>query len=160
MPGFALPRGANLSCLAFADDLLLVASDASKAQDLLDATVDYLGALGMSPSAPKSLAYQTYLYQAMTYLGVNYSLWCGIDLGKARADLTTVLARVSHLALKPTQKLDLVQRYLIPAYLHQLVIALSAASLLREIDQELLVWAKRTLRLPQSICNGVIHCGM
>lgn len=53
MPGFELPGGAKLSCLAFADDL-----DASKAQDLLDTTVDYLGASGMSLSAFKSLAYQ------------------------------------------------------------------------------------------------------
>lgn len=53
LPGYELPRGANLSCLAFVDDLILVASDASKARDLLDTTVDCLGALGMSLSAPK-----------------------------------------------------------------------------------------------------------
>lgn len=182
MPGFSLPEGQNISCLAFADDLLLVASDTPKAQALLDVTVGYFDRLGMSLSAPKSVAYQIvrtsdswYLGdpgmekqgepiraatadEALTYLGVRYSLWCGIELKSLRKGLTEVLGRVERLALKPHQKLDLVQRYLVPGYLHQLVIALPAISSLREIDQELRVSIKRMMHLPQSICNGVLYC--
>lgn len=51
MPGFEIEGGQNRSCLAFADNLLLVPSDALRAQSLLDATVDYLGGLGMHFSA-------------------------------------------------------------------------------------------------------------
>jgi hypothetical protein len=52
MPGYAI-SDENISCLAFADDLFLFASGAPKAQDLLDHTVEYLGALGMTISASK-----------------------------------------------------------------------------------------------------------
>jgi hypothetical protein len=58
MPGYIITGSANISCLAFADDLFLFASDTDKAQDLLDCTVNYLGAHGMTISASKSYAFQ------------------------------------------------------------------------------------------------------
>ncbi|KAL0098730.1 hypothetical protein PUN28_020686 [Cardiocondyla obscurior] len=58
MPGLPLPGESGISCLAFADDLFLFATDPSKAQDLLDCTVEELGSLGMTIAANKSCAYR------------------------------------------------------------------------------------------------------
>lgn len=174
--------GENLSCLAFADDLYLLASDAPKAQCLLDIVVDYLGALGMGIAASKSFAFQikhshgswslvdpgmerlgeripqVKANDQLTYLGVKFSPWSGISLGDARAELSGSLARLKAVRLKPDQKLQLLRKYIIPHYLHQLVIAVPAISVLRGIDQELRVAVKEYFHLPMSTANGLIHC--
>ncbi|KAL0098628.1 hypothetical protein PUN28_020584 [Cardiocondyla obscurior] len=58
MPGLPLPGESGISCLAFADDLFLFATDPSKAQDLLIVQVEELGSLGMTIAANKSCAYR------------------------------------------------------------------------------------------------------
>jgi hypothetical protein len=172
----------SISVIAFADDLFLFASDALKAQSLLDCTVDYLGAHGMTLSASKSRAFEIkYSHKSwsivdpqverlgeripvaradecLTYLGVKYSLWKGIDLTEMGEHLTSVLRRVKRLRLKPTQKLHLLQTYLVPHYLHQLVIAAPALTALKAIDQEVRVAIKEFMHLPQSISDGIIYC--
>jgi hypothetical protein len=133
------------SVIAFADDLFLFASDAPKTQGLLDCTVDYLGAHGMTLSASKSRAFEIKCShkswsivdpqverlderipvaradECIANLGAKYSLWKGIDLTEMGEHLISVLNRVKKLRLKPTQKLQLLQTYLVPHYLHQLV---------------------------------------
>jgi hypothetical protein len=123
----------SISVIAFADDLFLFASDPPKAQGLPDCTVDYLGAHGMTISAPKSCAFEIKFShkswsivdpqverlgeripvakadECLTYLGVKYSLWKGINLTEMGEHLTSVLGRVKKLHLKTTQKLHLLQ---------------------------------------------------
>lgn len=53
---YTLTKDSN--CLAFADDLLLVASDAPKAQNLLDLTVEFLRILATPLLVPKSMVFQ------------------------------------------------------------------------------------------------------
>jgi hypothetical protein len=91
-------------------------------------------------------------------LGAKYSLWKGIDLTVMGEHLTSVLGRLKKLRLKPTQKLHLLQTYLVSHYLHQLVIAAPALTALRAIDQEVKVAIKDFMHLPQSISNGIIYC--
>jgi len=182
MPGYELPGGENISVLAFADDLLLMASDAPKAQALLDTVVEFLENHGMSLSVPKCTAYRIaaaksswYLAdpgihrrgeyirvatpdEPLTYLGVKYSLWSGIDLGSVQASLTGVLHRVERLALKPDQKLHLIKTYLIPGYLHALVTAVPERALLKSLDTEVRVAIRNIMHLPQSVCNGLLYC--
>lgn len=182
MPGYPLPGDSNISCLAFADDLFLFASDPQRAQALLDCTVDELGALGMTIAASKSCAYQIKPTRdswcmvdpgmertgeripactpdsRITYLGCSYAIWSGFDTSMIGEHLTQVIERVKALRLKPMQKVNLLQTYLVPHYLHQLVISLPARTFLDAMDQELRVAVKQVLHLPQSICNGVIYC--
>lgn len=183
MPGYSLPESKNISCLAFADDLFLFASDLQRAQDLLDCVVEELGALGMTIAANKSCAY--WIRPAgdswcmsdpglermgdkipvcrpedgLTYLGCSYSVWSGFDLSGISSHLTQVVKRVKALKLKPMQKIHLLQAYMVPHYLHQLVVAIPSKALLLAMDQELWVAVKQILHLPQSICNGIIYCG-
>lgn len=183
MSGYPLPEDKNISCLAFADDLFLFASDSQKAQALLDCVVEELGALGMTIAASKSCAYQIeatrdswYMVDpglerigdripactpesGITYLGCRYSVWSGFDLSKINDHLTQVIARIKALKLKPIQKIQLLQTYMVPHYLHQLVVAMPPKALLLAMDQELRVAFKQILHLPQSICNGIIYCG-
>lgn len=70
-----------------------------------------------------------------------------------------MIKRVQQLSLKPTEKLNLLQTYLVPHYLHQLVIAAPAVRVLKALDQELRVLIRNILHLLQSTCNGVIYCG-
>lgn len=51
--GYKLNEDNSISCLAFADDLLLVASNEEIAQRQLEDVETFLGGLGMSLSAPK-----------------------------------------------------------------------------------------------------------
>lgn len=161
----------------------MFASDLAAARDLLDCTVDELGALGMTIAASKSCAYHIVPTKdswrlvdpgvertgdkipactpecALTYLGCSYSIWSGFNLNAIKEHLTRVIARVKTLKLKPMQKVNLLQTYLVPHYLHQLVMATPSRTLLTDIDQELRVAVKQILHLPQSICNGVVYCG-
>lgn len=61
--------------------------------------------------------------ESFAYLGVMYFLWKSIDIGEVKADLAEILRRVKRLALKPFQKLNVIQTYLVPGYLHNLVVA-------------------------------------
>lgn len=60
--------------------------------------------------------------------------------------------------LKPIQKIELLQTYLVPHYFHQLLITTPAKTFLTAMDQKLKVAIKNMLHLPQSVCNGVIYC--
>lgn len=167
MSGYPLPENGNISCLAFADDLFLFASDSQKAQTLLDCVVEELGALGMTVAANKSCAYQIkpagdswYMVDpnlermgdripaclpesGLTYLGCTYSVWSGYDLSNINNHLIQVIRRVKNLKLKPIQKLQLLQTHMVPHYLHQLVVAAPSKSLLMTMDQELRVLLRK-----------------
>jgi hypothetical protein len=182
MPGYEI-EDRNISCLAFADDLFLIASDAPKAQNLLDRTVEYLGALGMTISTSKSLAFEIRKLKDswglvdpgmerhgerlpsiqagdnLTYLGVQYLPWSGIDVTLVHTNSTNTLLKLSKLPLKPHEKLCLLQKHLVPHYLHQLVLAVPAVSILRWMDQELRVAIKQLMHLPACVCNGLIYYG-
>jgi hypothetical protein len=95
----------------------------------------------------------------LTYLGVKFSPWSEIDMKLVRMNLSITLSRLSKLPLKPHQKLCLLERYLVPHYLYQLVLAVPAVSALRGIDQELRVVIKEFMHLPASISNGLIYFG-
>jgi hypothetical protein len=97
--------------------------------------------------------------QYITYLGGKYSVWSGISLSDLQADLTQVVKRVQKLRLKPNQKINLLQTYRVPHYLHQLVLATPAARVLKALDQVLRVAIRKILHLPQSTCNCIIYCG-
>ncbi|XP_076660219.1 uncharacterized protein LOC143363537 [Halictus rubicundus] len=164
--GYMINEEQNISCLAFADDLILVASDVPQARNLLSLTESYLAALGMRISAPKCTAFQIvpmkgsfYLkdpelrFQGgecipfanaetrIRYLGISFTPWSGIVLDDLRDEVKKAVNRVKRLALKPHQKINLLSTYLVPHYLYRLITGV----------------APNILHLPTCTTNGLIY---
>jgi hypothetical protein len=138
----------TISTLAFADHVILVASDISKANILLEHTEDYLEGFGMKISAPKCADFQItttrdalfLTYPLLTtkngdnipqvtasntirYLGGRVSPWKGLTI-EGLEEFRDTFQRVERLALKPHQKELLISRYIIPRFLYSLVLAI------------------------------------
>ena len=56
--GYPIKKNASVSCLMFADDLILVVNTAEKTQELLNATESYLDNLDMTIVHNKSACFQ------------------------------------------------------------------------------------------------------
>ncbi len=130
MTGYEL-LNKKISVLAFADDLVLLAKDASQAQDLVDVVTEYLGALGMSLSVPKCATFQIsksgqtwYIKDpnlermgqkipmikndhTLMYLGGVYSVWDGFPSKSTISNLLEAVDRLQKAHLKPMQILHL-----------------------------------------------------
>ncbi|CAB3388376.1 Hypothetical predicted protein [Cloeon dipterum] len=180
MKGYNL-GGQSISSLAFADDLLLIGEDKNKATALLEETVRYLGKLGLGIAPDKCFAFQvvttrdswllrdpqirvgmdpiTFCDASMnlTYLGVKVSPWLGVNISEVGSHLEQVLRRVGELRLKPFQKLTLINKFLIPHFVHQLVISIPSRALLRKLDTSIRAWVKEYLHLPASTSNGILY---
>lgn len=182
--GYKINPDINISTLAFADDMLLLANTAEQASELLDTTETYLKGLGMSLSVGKCTTFQIKKTKdswclvnpdlklksgenipyadaecKLKYLGMSISPWAGIDIEGLKSNLCSALERVRKLALKPYQKVDLISTYLVPHYLFQLTTAVPNISQIRALDQELRVVIKDIYHLPQSTTNGLIYSG-
>jgi hypothetical protein len=184
LPGYGIGEFANGSSLAFADDLILTATNVPQAATLLRTTEAYLHGLGMSISAPKCAAFRIiptkdswYLADPgmalqngealpvatvetqLTYLGARISPWAGMAIEGLYEQFTRTIHRVSHLAVKPHQKVELITTYLVPHYLYRLVLAVPPQKLIRQLDQELKAVIKSIYHLPQSTSDGLLYCG-
>ncbi|KYB24639.1 hypothetical protein TcasGA2_TC034965 [Tribolium castaneum] len=140
---------ASVSCMAFVDDIFLLAANVPQACILLRVTEDYLEGLGMRISAPKCTSFEIrptkdswyVAYPGLTlikgeripvaavdavfsYLGVEIFPWAGITSEGIERDWCGTLHRVQRLASKPYQKLKLISRYLVPHFPYTLVAGL------------------------------------
>lgn len=73
----------------------------------------------------------------ITYLGRKISPWEGITLEGLEEKFRNTLSKVQRLALKQHQKAQLISTYLVPNYLHTLVLTILPITLIRHLDQEL-----------------------
>jgi hypothetical protein len=183
-PGFTLDDGNNLSCLAFADDLILLADSAPQARGLLKTTEEYLDSLDMKVQAAKCLTFEikpakeAWCIQdpglslksggripfagpesKLKYLGAHISPWNGVILGGIRESINECIGRVKRLALKPHQKIQLISTYLVPHYIYPLVLGIAPVTRLREIDRDIRVAVKEILHLPLCVTDGFIYAG-
>ena len=182
--GYDINSDVSVSCLAFADDILLTTGSVTQARILLRKVEQYLYRLGMTVSAPKSACFhikpikESWLLTdpglemangervpmanagtCLSYLGAKMSPWAGIDIRELRESLPSVWRRVMRQKLKPHQKVELITRFLVPHYLYQLVLASPSTLALRQLDQDLRVVIKQIYHLPQATANGLIYCG-
>jgi hypothetical protein len=95
----------------------------------------------------------------LTYLGARISPCAGMTIEGLHEQFTRTIHRVSPLALKPHQKVELITTYLVPHYLYRLVLAVPPQKLIRQLDQELKAVIKSIYHLPQSTTDGVLYCG-
>jgi hypothetical protein len=138
-PGFTLANGGSLSCLAFADDLIVLADTAPQVRGLSSATEKYLDNLNMKVQAAKCLTFEikptgeAWCIQdpglsllcgegipfagpesKLKYLGASISPWNGTVIGGIRELISNCLSRVKRLVLRPHQKIHLNSTHPVP----------------------------------------------
>lgn len=182
MQGFTLEGGLNISCLAFADDLIVLADTKDKAESLLHSLESFLNDRWMAIEPNKCATFEikttgkswhikdpklktkngaeiTYHgpTTSITYLGVQISPWVGVTCEEAVKELRDSLPRVKRLALRAHQKIELLAGYLIPHFLYPLAMAPICATQLKVLDRDIRVTVKECLHLPLSTADGFLY---
>jgi hypothetical protein len=158
LQGYHLSNRVKVSSFAFADDIILVSSDASDAVILLRRTEEYLVKLGMDISANKSAAFTVSTRDSwqirdpnlsskngkkipfagaetkLHYLGGTFSPWKGLIAENIDIEYRDTLDSVLRRALKPQQKAELVTGYIMPHYLYTMVLAMVPVTTARKMD--------------------------
>jgi len=183
MKGYMIDESHYLSALAFADDLILLASSKEKALSLLHRTESFLTNLGMRIAAEKCASFEIkttkdswYIASpdlsltngdkipssaadsTLCYLGGHISPWSGLQYEALVAKLETTLERCRSAQLKPHQKLSLTATYLVPHFLYQTTLVTPPVKTLRALDQTIRNHVKVVLHLPMSTPNGLLYC--
>lgn len=182
--GGTLPRG-RASCMAFADDLVLLADKARHIRSMLGETEMFFGLCGMSVNPAKCVAMATHapregnwpqlvlrsifnidgakIPQVSTldtfkYLG-QYFGPTGL-LKPSVPHLREWLERVIRAPLKPDQKLIVVKTYLIPRLLFGLQNTEVTGSALKDADRLIKRTIKRILHLSTHTPDHMIHASV
>jgi len=181
-PGYCITPSCKVSSLAFADDLLLLANDTDQIANLINGTESYLADLGMQLAPEKCIAFQIvktgdtwYIKEPklklnngrviptadattrIPYLGTEILPWKGLDNSNIEADFHVMLTRLKGLALKPMQKIALLNSHIVLHYLYKLSINVPTITLIRKLDLELCV-AVKDIHLPHSTASGLLYC--
>lgn len=182
MQGFTLDEGLNISCLAFADDLILLADTKDKAEIYLHSLERFLNDRGMAIEPSKCATFEikttgkswhidnpniktrngielTYHGPTtpITYLGIQISPWVGATCEEAIKNLRDSLPRIKRLVLKAHQKIELLAGYTIPHFLYPLAMAPICATQLKLLDRDIRVTIKECLHLPLSTADGFLY---
>jgi hypothetical protein len=146
--GININNNNKIPISAFADDIVLIGKDKQEAQKQLTMIAEYLEGLGMNISGDKSQTFQVISKQdtwyvddklaikiknikipniapedAFRYLGAKMGPWKGLKSGITVPELMGTIKRVRKLSLKPGQKIELLQKYILPRYIFNLLIS-------------------------------------
>lgn len=171
----------NIAVLAFADDLVLLGRDKEAAQDQLRQVENYLTKLGMSLAAAKCSSFAINAKEkswyvtdpelvvneervpgvtadeSLKYLGVKIGPWRGMIKGTEVPTIMKTVKNVRGLKLKPYQKVDLLQNYILPRYLYALTNNRPAKGTLKMLDSMIRQELKDILHLVNSTANGFFY---
>lgn len=171
----------NITVLAFADDLILIGKSRREAQNQLQMLDKHLTGLGMKLSTEKCLTFEIvgrkktwyakdpkltvqdlsvpYISpeSAFKYLGVDITPWNNVQCEGISTEILESVGNIKKMKLKPHQKMDLIQRYLIPHFLHKLIACAPQGSTLKEIDNGIRQEAKSILHLTPSTTDGLFY---
>lgn len=173
----------NITCCAYADDMLLFSKNACDGQLMLNDTTEQLGSRGMLLSAPKcrSLLLRTVpskkklfvdqqhqfninnspipcvkVQEMFKYLGEDiYSE--GVSSGQLPLQLLHHLQKVLRAPLRPQQKMKILSKYLIPRYISTSQRPNIHAKVLEELDRKTRAFCKKVLHLPKTSTNSIFH---
>lgn len=171
----------SVAVLAFADDVVLVAKDATEAQKQINYLNDYLTNIGMSISVSKCATFRIvhknktwYIKdpaihikdaliknvepdQALLYLGTKIYPWSNLKKGNEVPTIVKIIKNVRRLYLKPYQKIGLIQTFILPHFIYSLTINAPSKGTLKMLDSEIRQHIKEILRLPISTTNGFFY---
>lgn len=173
--------GVKINALAFADDLVLMASTADGLQRLLNATTEILRAFGLELMAAKCSALslvpsgrdkkmkvateslfvvdgaripQLQVLDRWKYLGIVYD---SRGLVASSVDFQDMLNRVKSAPLKPQQRWRVLTTYLLPRATHTLVLGRTTFGELRRLDKQVRNAVRTWLRLPHDTPVAFYH---
>jgi hypothetical protein len=169
--------------LAFADDLVLVASTQNGLQENANSVLGCLGRSGLAPNAAKCATLciradgrnRRWLCDQGPFLRVGGEVvrammvdepykYLGIQItstGRAQAKVEKLVEMLRHLKeapLKPQQRIYILRVHAVPKMLHQLVLGRVTLDLLRKLDRTLRNAVREYLRLPHDTPVGFFHC--
>lgn len=170
-----------VAVLAFADDVVLIAKDATEAQKQITYLNDYLTSIGMSISVSKCATFQIvqknktwYIKdpaikvmdklirnvepdQALLYLGTKIHPWSSLRKGNEVPTISKIIRNVKRLYLKPYQKIGLIQTFILPHFIYNLTINSPSKGTLKMLDSEIRQHIKDILHLPLSTSSGFFY---
>ncbi|XP_076230185.1 uncharacterized protein LOC143175332 [Nomia melanderi] len=174
-------NGKRVAVLAFADDLIIIGRDREDAQEQLQILDQKLTELGMELATEKCLTFEIvgkkktwyaknpelkiknkelpYASPEHTfrYLGVDITPWNNVHCEGTTQEIVQSIRNVARMKLKPHQKMDLIQRYLLPHFLHKLIAWAPQNATLKELDHNIKQEVKKILHLTPSTTDGLIY---
>ncbi|CAL7932839.1 unnamed protein product [Xylocopa violacea] len=175
--------GEHHNALAFADDLVLVASTPQGLQQTLDLTTEYLAQCGLAINTGKSFTVAIRnvphikksvvdskvrfrcagaLLPAMRredewkYLGVPFTPEGRVTCNPEQ-QLQEAIAILSRAALKPQQRLFALRVMVLPSLYHVLTLGSTNLSRLKRVDNLVRGAARKWLALPHDVVNAYFH---
>lgn len=170
----------QITSMAFADDLVVLADNEAHLQPLYDIIENSLNALGMSLNIKKCKCLSVALVQkrptprttpivqgkegpihmvtalnTVKYLGNNIN--CMGTLKPNITNLNTWLKNVHRAALKPDQKLLLIKQHVIPRVLFTLQNPKLDAKTLKAADKIIKLWVKRSLHMSSRTPDAALY---
>lgn len=170
-----------ISVLAFADDIVLIAKNEEEARKQVEIVNKYFTSINMSLSVSKCATFQimhknkswyikdptiainndpiTYIQpeEALTYLGTKIRPWSSLIKGSEVPSIIKIIKNVKKLYLKPHQKLELIQTYILPHFIYSLTINVPPKGTLKLLDSEIRQQLKEILHLPLSTATGFFY---
>lgn len=109
----------------------------------------------------RGAAVRTYgVEEEFRYLGAWFSVGRGLDNSSNTEQAVAACQRCQRLRMKPRQKLDLMTKFVLPAFYHLLIADLPAKINLGRMDVALKAVCKEMFHLPTSVSDGLLHCRM
>lgn len=177
--------GTNINAIAFADDIMLMASTPGGLQLLLDRTHEFLTACGMKANRSKCFSISieasgkkkhTYVGQRTfsigghcipalkrteewCYLGINFTADGRMEIFPQRL-LEPKLANLKKAPLKPQQRLHALRTVLIPQLYHRLTLGNVMIGSLKKTDAIIRGAVRTWLNLPKDVPNAFFHASI
>jgi hypothetical protein len=177
------PVGACMAkFVAFADDIVLISRCPAEAANQLSILETELRAWGLSMAPEKSAAFQMVVRgktwatkdpglrcandisipfrgpgEILSCLGVDLNPWDRDGGNAVGAGLLRAVKNCAGAGLKPSQKIEMTVRHLIPRALYVLLEDTSSWTRLTSLDSEIRHIFKSILRLPSSVSSGFLY---
>ncbi|BES87387.1 Reverse transcriptase (RNA-dependent DNA polymerase) [Nesidiocoris tenuis] len=179
--GFDIVEGGRVNALAFADDVVLVASSKVGLEQALKSFSAQLSRCGLEINPKKSatlslvpcgrlkktkvdsLAFQIQGHALQTlqigdlwrYLGVEFQ---GVEtMATSKLDLVQALAKIGKAPMKPQQRLRVLRVYLLPKLVYGLTFGRTTIGRLRLLDASVRAAVRKWLNLPHDTPIGYFH---
>jgi len=177
-------NGKTFNCVAYADDIILISSTKVGMQTLLDKLASALTAIGLDLNTDKSSAMsmvpsgkekkmktvtnslyringhqlkQIGVLDTWKYLGVYFE---GSKVANRKISLNDDLQKLTRAPLKPQQRIEMLQRTVIPQHLHSLILGRTTMSKLKLLDGHVRRAIRKWLDLPQDVPLAYFYAGI
>lgn len=177
-------NGVKINCVAYADDIILVASTRGGLQKSIDMVLEELSLFGLRINAEKSstlslmpsgrekkvkvidfsmfqvdgvLLKATGVIETWKYLGIHFT---GSRISEKSFDLSSDLEKISKAPLKPFQRLRMLNQAVLPKHLHGLILGRVSAQKLKNLDLIVRRYIKRWLFFPQDVPNAYLYASV